>query len=107
MRPEQREQTAYLTQITLSKLPGPVLVLLKRQRKVCSVCADCSLGHVRLLGLALLHPQPGEQHSARSVQQAYRDFGEKLLKVEASLAHCFRVLLGISFLEGLFFHFLF
>lgn len=35
VRAEQREQTAYLTQITLSKLPGPILVLLKRQLKVC------------------------------------------------------------------------
>lgn len=38
VRAEQREQKAYLTQITLSKLPGLALVLLKRQCKVCS-CA--------------------------------------------------------------------
>lgn len=49
VRAEQRQQTAYLTQITLSKLPGPVLVLWKRQHKVCFPCVlSAALAHVRL-----------------------------------------------------------
>lgn len=99
---EQREQTAYLTQITLSKLPGPVLVSVEKAAQSLFPCAlSAALAHVRLPCLALLQPQPEEQHSAHSVQ-LYREFGEKL-EVQANLAHHFRVLLGRSFLEGLFF----
>lgn len=100
LRAEQREQTAYLTQITLSKLPGPVLVLLKRQHKVCS-CVQPWPREAPGPGSAA-PPAWGAVLSLKSFS-----LGEKLLKAEASLAHCFRVLLGISFLEGFVFHFLF
>lgn len=55
LRPEQREQRAYLIQITLSKLPGPVLFFCGRgSAESDPVGSRRSLGHMRLPGVALL-----------------------------------------------------